>query len=186
MSEYSRVMALWGWVFRRKARLGVGVIAFGLLFYAGWVLGSCMAAGHVTRFVRQQYIVAPQQITDDWLKKCLFRSSRVQVGKFSQGSLCFFAHHGKVMGFLNYDRQTGVISLVAGVKVKYNEYLYEIANYRNGTCDLQRMYYDDDREFLSLVMDLDAAAGVTAGQVEHFCQMFIRALAGFYTDFIAE
>lgn len=159
-------------------------IAFGLILYAGYFFGHEMVKVTCERFMQERYVVMPEQITDAWLKDCLSRVPGVRVQAFSPGSLRFFACDSQVMGFLNYDRDEQLLSFVTGVSVKYNEYLYEIANYRNLAGNFQRLCFDEEKEFLSLTMDVDIAAGVTAGQVEHSWRIFIEGMEKFYDDFM--
>ncbi len=65
-----------------------------------------------------------------------------------------------------------------------NPYIIEAANYRNLVCSNQWMTYDEEKEFLSLSMDLDVAAGVTAAQVEQAGRAFARNMAAFADEFI--
>jgi len=159
-------------------------VAFGLILYAGYFFGHEMIKVKCERFMQERYVVMPEQITDAWLKDCLSRVPGVRAQVFSPGSLRFFGCDSQVMGFLNYDRDEQLLSFVTGMSVKYNEYLYEIANYRNLAGNFQRLCFDDEKEFLSLMMEVDLAAGVTAGQVEHSGRIFVQAMANFYNDFM--
>jgi hypothetical protein len=161
-------------------------MAIGVLFGIGYFSDHGAIKIKYGLFMQERYVVMPERITDDWLKGCLSRVEGVNEVVLAPGSLRFFAHHGKVMGLLTYDRDEQILTFVTGINVKYNQYLYEIANYRNLACSFQRLCFDEEKEFLSLAMDLDVAAGVTAAQVELAGRIFARAMADFYTDFMSE
>ena len=165
----------------RPAVLGV---VLGLLILAGYSLGRDALWGRYDQLIRHKYVVMPERITDEWLKTCLSRVDGVNVRVVDPGSLRFFCCNGRVMSLLTYDDDEQILTFITGINVEYNQYLYEIANYRNLAGNFQRLGFDEEKEFLFLTMNVDAVAGLTAAQVEHACLLFTRGMQDFYVDFI--
>ncbi len=159
-------------------------VVLGLLILAGYSFGRDALWSRYDQLLRQKYIVMPEQITDEWLEICLSRLNGVNVRVVDPGSLRFFCCNGRVMGLLTYDDDEQMLTFITGINMEYNQYLYEIANYWNLVHGSQRLCYDEEKEFLSLSMDLDVSAGVTAAQVEQTGQVFVWSLADFCADFM--
>ena len=168
----------------RKMRPVVLGVALGLLILAGYSFGRDALWGRYDQVIRQKYVVMPDNITDEWLKTCLSRVDGVNVRVVDPGSLRFFCCNGRVMSLLTYDDDEQILTFITGINVEYNQYLYEIANYRNLAGSFQRLGFDEEKEFLFLTMNVDAVAGLTAAQVEHACLLFTRGMQDFYVDFI--
>jgi hypothetical protein len=166
----------------------VWLIFLGFCFYLGLLGVPDKLADWATGLVRRQYVVAPQQITDGWIRECLIRVEGLDVQVDEPGTLRFFYSPGSrgptMMGVLVFDREDWVLNFTTGFYVAKNPYIFEVANYRNLVCDNQRLTYDEEKEFFSLAMDLDVAAGATAAQVEQAGRAFARDMAGFAEEFM--
>jgi hypothetical protein len=171
-----------------RRRWFVWLLFYGFFFCLGLFGVADNLVDWAVGIAGRQHVVASQRITDGWIRNCLARVEGLDVQVDEPGTLCFFYSPGSpaptMMGVLVFDREDWILNFTTGIYVEKNPYIIEAANYRNLVCSNQWMTYDEEKEFLSLSMDLDVAAGVTAAQVEQAGRAFARNMAAFADEFI--